>query len=133
MTRIMFSSSIAVAVVAVALLVRSEAGDKGATWQPLLSKQNYEVLVKREADLIRDLLGATPKDADFRRARLGAVMIAAMSKSSKDVVADDLLSTRSTALGLADLLRIDTTNPPGNELAAAKYVAAVLQKENIPV
>ena len=34
---------------------------------------------------------------------------------------------------LADLIRIDTTNPPGNELAAAKYVAAVLQKENIPV
>ena len=33
---------------------------------------------------------------------------------------------------LADLIRIDTTNPPGNELAAAKYVAAVLQKENIP-
>ena len=34
---------------------------------------------------------------------------------------------------LADLIRIDTTNPPGNEMAAAKYVAAVLQKENIPV
>jgi acetylornithine deacetylase/succinyl-diaminopimelate desuccinylase-like protein len=34
---------------------------------------------------------------------------------------------------LADLIHIDTTNPPGNELAAAKYVAAVLQKENIPV
>jgi acetylornithine deacetylase/succinyl-diaminopimelate desuccinylase-like protein len=33
---------------------------------------------------------------------------------------------------LADLIRIDTTNPPGNELAAAKYVAGVLQKENIP-
>src|SRR5262245_45115946 len=32
---------------------------------------------------------------------------------------------------LADLVRIDTTNPPGNELAAAKYVADVLQKENI--
>ncbi len=33
---------------------------------------------------------------------------------------------------LTDLLRINTTNPPGNELEAAKYVAAVLQKENIP-
>ena len=32
---------------------------------------------------------------------------------------------------LKDLIRIDTTNPPGNELAAAKYVASVLQKENI--
>jgi len=33
---------------------------------------------------------------------------------------------------LTDLIRINTTNPPGNELEAAKYVAAVLQKENIP-
>ena len=33
---------------------------------------------------------------------------------------------------LTDLIRIDTTNPPGNELAAAKYVLSVLQKENIP-
>ncbi len=32
---------------------------------------------------------------------------------------------------LADLIRINTTNPPGNELAAAKYVAAILQKEGI--
>jgi acetylornithine deacetylase/succinyl-diaminopimelate desuccinylase-like protein len=32
---------------------------------------------------------------------------------------------------LADLIRIDTTNPPGNELAAANYVAGVLRKENI--
>src|SRR6185295_9331655 len=32
---------------------------------------------------------------------------------------------------LADLVRMNTTNPPGNELEAAKYIAAVLQKENI--
>ena len=37
------------------------------------------------------------------------------------------------ALGwLQGLLRIDTTNPPGNELAAAKYIAAILTKEGIP-
>ena len=29
---------------------------------------------------------------------------------------------------LTDLIRINTTNPPGNEMEAAKYVAAVLQK-----
>jgi acetylornithine deacetylase/succinyl-diaminopimelate desuccinylase-like protein len=46
----------------------------------------------------------------------------------------DLARLTGEAQGwLADLLRIDTTNPPGNELAAANYVAAVLQKENIPV
>src|ERR1700688_2756437 len=46
----------------------------------------------------------------------------------------DLNQLSSEAQGwLAHLIRRDTTNPPGNELAAAKYVAAVLQKENIPV
>lgn len=32
---------------------------------------------------------------------------------------------------LAGLLRINTTNPPGNELEAAKYLAGILQKEGI--
>jgi acetylornithine deacetylase/succinyl-diaminopimelate desuccinylase-like protein len=32
---------------------------------------------------------------------------------------------------LQGLIRIDTTNPPGNELVAAKYLAAILQKEGI--
>jgi acetylornithine deacetylase/succinyl-diaminopimelate desuccinylase-like protein len=32
---------------------------------------------------------------------------------------------------LADLVRIDTTNPPGNEQAAAKYIGGVLEKEGI--
>jgi acetylornithine deacetylase/succinyl-diaminopimelate desuccinylase-like protein len=31
------------------------------------------------------------------------------------------------------LLRIDTSNPPGNETAAAKYLAGVLEREHIPV
>jgi acetylornithine deacetylase/succinyl-diaminopimelate desuccinylase-like protein len=33
---------------------------------------------------------------------------------------------------LEDLIRINTTNPPGNELAAAKYLAGILEKEGIP-
>jgi acetylornithine deacetylase/succinyl-diaminopimelate desuccinylase-like protein len=41
-------------------------------------------------------------------------------------------SLANDAVGwLADLVRINTTNPPGNELAAAKYVAAILEKEGI--
>jgi acetylornithine deacetylase/succinyl-diaminopimelate desuccinylase-like protein len=47
--------------------------------------------------------------------------------------AGDLAQLETEAQGwLSDLIRIDTINPPGNEAAAAKYVAAVLQKENIP-
>jgi acetylornithine deacetylase/succinyl-diaminopimelate desuccinylase-like protein len=46
--------------------------------------------------------------------------------------ASDLTQLETEAQGwLSDLIRIDTTNPPGNEAEAAKYVAAVLQKENI--
>lgn len=32
---------------------------------------------------------------------------------------------------LADLIRINTSNPPGNEQAAAKYIAGLLEKEGI--
>jgi acetylornithine deacetylase/succinyl-diaminopimelate desuccinylase-like protein len=33
---------------------------------------------------------------------------------------------------LENLIRINTTNPPGNELAAAKYLAGILNQEGIP-
>jgi acetylornithine deacetylase/succinyl-diaminopimelate desuccinylase-like protein len=33
---------------------------------------------------------------------------------------------------LIDLLKINTTNPPGNEQVAAKYIAGILAKEGIP-
>jgi acetylornithine deacetylase/succinyl-diaminopimelate desuccinylase-like protein len=33
---------------------------------------------------------------------------------------------------LEGLIRINTTNPPGNELAAANYIAGILEKEGIP-
>ncbi len=47
-------------------------------------------------------------------------------------VSAELDSLGNEAAGwLVDLIRINTTNPPGNELAAAKYVAGVLQKEGI--
>jgi acetylornithine deacetylase/succinyl-diaminopimelate desuccinylase-like protein len=40
---------------------------------------------------------------------------------------DDLLPTQL----LAELIRIDTTNPPGNEEAAVNYLEAILKKEGI--
>src|SRR5712692_6736868 len=33
---------------------------------------------------------------------------------------------------LADMIRINSSNPPGNEMAVAKYVSGILQKEGIP-
>jgi acetylornithine deacetylase/succinyl-diaminopimelate desuccinylase-like protein len=38
---------------------------------------------------------------------------------------------REATVWLTDLIKINTTNPPGNEEAAAKYIAAILQKEGI--
>src|SRR5512141_1028754 len=40
--------------------------------------------------------------------------------------------TEEAASHLAALIRIDTTNPPGNETPAANYVRDVLAKEGIP-
>jgi acetylornithine deacetylase/succinyl-diaminopimelate desuccinylase-like protein len=42
----------------------------------------------------------------------------------------DALSQEATGW-LTDLIRINTTNPPGNEMAAAQYIAGVLDKEGI--
>jgi len=45
----------------------------------------------------------------------------------------DLAKLSDEAQGwLADMIRINTSNPPGNEMAIAKYISAILQKENIP-
>jgi acetylornithine deacetylase/succinyl-diaminopimelate desuccinylase-like protein len=45
----------------------------------------------------------------------------------------DLTSlTGDAKVWLQDLIKINTTNPPGNEQSAAKYILAVLQKESIP-
>jgi acetylornithine deacetylase/succinyl-diaminopimelate desuccinylase-like protein len=47
----------------------------------------------------------------------------------------DLDWTRASAEALrclSDLLKIDTSNPPGNERPAADYLAAVLAREGIP-
>ena len=46
--------------------------------------------------------------------------------------AEDTSALSREATGwLADLIKINTTNPPGNEEAAAKYIENVLQKEGI--
>src|SRR5215470_15769140 len=38
---------------------------------------------------------------------------------------------REATTWLGELIKINTTNPPGNEEAAAKYIAGILQKEGI--
>src|ERR1700732_1022183 len=46
-------------------------------------------------------------------------------------LADTAALSREALVWLAQLIQINTTNPPGNEQAAAKYVAGILEKEGI--
>jgi acetylornithine deacetylase/succinyl-diaminopimelate desuccinylase-like protein len=58
--------------------------------------------------------------------------ITPQTSQSAPVTSPTLSQIKIEALGwLQGLIRIDTTNPPGNELVAAKYIAAILQKEDI--
>ena len=50
---------------------------------------------------------------------------------SNTPLGDNSALAREATGWLADLIKINTTNPPGNEEAAAKYIAAILQKEGI--
>ena len=55
-----------------------------------------------------------------------------VSLAQSQVPAVDTAALAKEAEGwLADLIRIDTTNPPGNEEAAAKYIAGILTKEGV--
>jgi acetylornithine deacetylase/succinyl-diaminopimelate desuccinylase-like protein len=52
-------------------------------------------------------------------------------QSMRSPVGDTTALAKEAEGWLADLIRIDTTNPPGNEEAAAKYIAAILAKEGL--
>ena len=54
-----------------------------------------------------------------------------MSPSEGPIVVDWAAATREATEHLTALIRIDTTNPPGNEAPAAAYVANVLRREGI--
>jgi acetylornithine deacetylase/succinyl-diaminopimelate desuccinylase-like protein len=51
--------------------------------------------------------------------------------SSPSAIGDTTALAKEAQDWLIDLVRINTTNPPGNEEIAAKYIANVLQKEGI--
>ncbi len=50
-------------------------------------------------------------------------------QSTRSPAGDTTALAKEAEGWLADLIRIDTTNPPGNEQAAAKYIAGILTKE----
>ena len=60
---------------------------------------------------------------------LALPLIATVPLQSQTVPVNwDALSSEATSI-LSDYLRINTTNPPGNELAGAKFLKAILERE----
>lgn len=53
------------------------------------------------------------------------------SQSAPAHSADTAALSREALVWLAQLIQINTTNPPGNEQAAAKYIAGILEKEGV--
>jgi acetylornithine deacetylase/succinyl-diaminopimelate desuccinylase-like protein len=57
---------------------------------------------------------------------------AAVTLSSPSPIGDTTALAKEAQGWLIDLIRTNTTNPPGNELAAAKYIQHVLENAGIP-
>jgi acetylornithine deacetylase/succinyl-diaminopimelate desuccinylase-like protein len=56
----------------------------------------------------------------------------AAEASAQDNFVDLTVASSEVVRLLQDLLRFDTTNPPGNERACAEFLAALFEKEGIP-
>ena len=64
---------------------------------------------------------------------LAVVIALAAGRAAAQAPAPELGKISDEAAGwLADLVRINTTNPPGNELEAARYLKGILDREGIP-
>jgi acetylornithine deacetylase/succinyl-diaminopimelate desuccinylase-like protein len=66
------------------------------------------------------------------RRSLALLLFLALSASATAVPAREKTGLSEAAGWLQGYLRIDTSNPPGNEARGAAYLAAILQKEGIP-
>jgi len=65
-------------------------------------------------------------------AALASAASAGLSQAQQQTQKADLTKVEEEVVGwLQGLVRIDTTDPPGNELAAAKYLAGILEHEGI--
>lgn len=77
--------------------------------------------------LLGTLLFLAPVDSSFAQ-----VPPVAQAPPQSPASNPELAKVSEEAVGwLADLVRINTTNPPGNELAASRYLAGILEREGI--
>jgi hypothetical protein len=100
------------------LLDRAEGSAEEEAWRPILPQATYRELAQREADLIRRLLDEKSDEHAIYRARFGAVLIAALTMSTKEEVsAADLRATRQATLMLARSLQ--ASEPLANSMQLA--------------
>ncbi len=81
------------------------------------------ILMPAVALSLLTLAAASPLAAQAPSTAMPAV------QSTQSPVGDTTALAKEAEGWLAALIRIDTTNPPGNEQAAAKYIAGILTKE----
>jgi Cytochrome C' len=99
--------SLIVGVIAAAVVwLAADHGQAGGgaknPFQPIVPKEIYKELVKREAMKIEESLG---KADGVNRAKLGALLIIAYTKSIKDGAGEDLDGTATTATALFNALK----------------------------
>jgi hypothetical protein len=91
--------------VCVAAGLGQAGGGKKDPWQPILTKEVFKELVKREAEKIQQVLSAKPDEDTMKRAAFGAVLIYAYTKSVKAGAVDDLDGTANKAVMLYAAIR----------------------------
>ena len=86
---------------------------------------------KRVSFLVLGMAGLGAFGAASVRAQVGQQSPGMGIPDSGQVVGDTSALARESQNWLVDLIKINTTNPPGNEQAAAKYIADILTKEGM--
>ena len=87
--------------------------------------------MRRIVRILLPILIATLTSAPFVLAQNALRPVSAQATAASSTPGD-ISQITSDAIGwLQELIRINTTNPPGNEIAAAKYVAGILDREGI--
>jgi len=113
---------VAYIIVSAVLLLLSSRGDaqgEKSEWKPIVPKEVYQELVKREIKQLEELFKDKLEVPQIRRAKFGAVLLAALTLSVKDgVPAEELEGLRQAALSLAVTLQDKTAVDDAKKLAA---------------
>jgi hypothetical protein len=100
--------------------IGAASGEKDS-WQTILPRDVYQELVKREISLVQNQLENTTDERSLNRAKFGALLIAALTKSVKDGPAEeDLRGTREMAITLVNAIN------KKEQLEAARKLAVQL-------